>query len=142
MKNMGKTDFFIIAIIVTIGIGLVVVFFITKKEGNLVIVSVDGVEIERHELSETVDKEIEGVGGKNRLRIQNGEVWVEEADCPDKLCVKQGKISHTNESIVCLPHRVTVRVVGDADENTPDAIVSEQVADPSAIGSTVREVAA
>ena len=116
----------IIAIIAAIGIGLVVIFLLTKKNGTSVVVSIDGKEIERYGLNENVDTEIEGVGGKNRLIIRDGEAWIEEADCPDKLCVKQGRISHTNESIVCLPHRITVRVIGESDENTPDAVVSEQ----------------
>lgn len=39
------------------------------------------------------------------------------ADCPDKLCIHQGKISHTGETIACLPNRVTVRVISGAASN-------------------------
>ena len=34
-----------------------------------------------------------------------------EADCPDRLCVKQGEITNGIYPIVCLPHRLTVRIV-------------------------------
>jgi hypothetical protein len=34
------------------------------------------------------------------------------ADCPDKLCVKQRSIAKEGETIVCLPHRVVVKISG------------------------------
>ena len=37
---------------------------------------------------------------------------MKDADCPDRLCVKQGSISKNGESIVCLPHKVIVTVTG------------------------------
>ena len=33
-------------------------------------------------------------------------------DCPDKLCVKTGKISRSGQSIVCVPARISVRLTG------------------------------
>mgnify|MGYP000590388048 CR=1 FL=1 len=35
---------------------------------------------------------------------------MKEADCPDKYCVKQGKITKTRQNIVCLPHKVVVEI--------------------------------
>ena len=32
------------------------------------------------------------------------------ADCPDKVCVEQGTICLSTEVIVCLPHKLTVRI--------------------------------
>lgn len=48
----------------------------------------------------------------NVLVIAGGQADMREADCPDKLCVHQRAISKTNETIVCLPNRVVVTVVG------------------------------
>ena len=42
--------------------------------------------------------------------IEKGEVYMEDADCPDKLCMKQGSISGTGQTIVCLPHKLVVTV--------------------------------
>ena len=47
----------------------------------------------------------------NILNIQDGNVWISEANCPNQDCVKQGKISMNGEMLVCLPHRVTVSIV-------------------------------
>ena len=51
-------------------------------------------------------------GGENVLVVRDGEACMEEADCPDGLCVKQGPVSKNGESIICLPHRLAVQIVG------------------------------
>ena len=57
----------------------------------------------------------------NLLVIRDGKADVTEADCPDKLCVHQKAISKTNETIVCLPNKVVVQVIG-AGESELDSI--------------------
>ena len=57
----------------------------------------------------------------NLLVIKDGKADVTEADCPDKLCVHQKAISKTNETIVCLPNKVVVQVIG-AGESELDSI--------------------
>ena len=60
---------------------------------------------------------IEGAeGGSNIFVIDKdseGKIGVccTEADCPDKTCVRTGRISVPDQPIVCLPHRVTARFV-------------------------------
>ena len=49
----------------------------------------------------------------NVLVIKDGNVCISNADCPDGLCVKQGTISKANESIICLPNKLVVRIVED-----------------------------
>ena len=51
-------------------------------------------------------------GGTNTLVIENGEAWVSEADCPDKICMGMGKISKNGEFIACLPNQVIIVVEG------------------------------
>lgn len=54
-------------------------------------------------------------GGTNTLVIENGEAWVSEADCPDKICMGMGKISKNGEFIACLPNQVIIVVEGGED---------------------------
>ena len=51
-------------------------------------------------------------GGTNTLVIENGEAWVSEANCPDKVCMGMGKISKNGEFIACLPNQVIIVVEG------------------------------
>ena len=49
----------------------------------------------------------------NTVEIRDGEIWISDADCPDRLCIKQGQISRNGESIICLPHKLTILVESD-----------------------------
>ncbi len=48
--------------------------------------------------------------GYDLVEVSGNQVRIVEADCPDKLCVKQGWISRSPQQIVCLPNRVVVKV--------------------------------
>lgn len=44
--------------------------------------------------------------------IENDKVWVDDASCPDKVCVRTGKINKSGQSIVCLPNKTVVYIEG------------------------------
>ena len=68
--------------------------------------------------------EITGVdGGTNLLVIRDGAAWIEEADCPDALCVGMGRVRRVGQSVVCLPHKVVVEIVGETDDTGVDVFV-------------------
>lgn len=50
--------------------------------------------------------------GFNLVRVQSGTVWIADADCPDRTCVRMGAISRAGETLVCLPHRLTITLEG------------------------------
>ena len=89
-------------------------WLLLRRDGGAVIVEQDGRETARYALSEDRTVRIEGAGGYNLLVIEGGEAWLSEADCPNLLCVKTGKIRYAGQSIVCLPHRLAVRITGGA----------------------------
>ena len=89
-------------------------WLLLRRDGGTVIVEQDGRETARYALSEDRTVRIEGAGGYNLLVIEGGEAWLSEADCPNLLCVKTGKIRYAGQSIVCLPHRLAVRIAGGA----------------------------
>lgn len=47
----------------------------------------------------------------NVIVLDEGEVYMKSASCPDGLCIKQGKISFSGESIICLPNKLVVKIV-------------------------------
>lgn len=55
----------------------------------------------------------------NLITVTDGTVVMEEADCKDQICVRHKPVSSARESIICLPHRLVVEIVGDdASVNT------------------------
>lgn len=108
---MKKSD--ILLVIIVLSIAICILFFlhcVSYKEGTEVLVTVDGVEYGMYSLqkNETIQ-----INNGNVLKIDNGKADMISADCPDKLCVKQKPISRVGESIICLPNKVVVSVLGD-----------------------------
>ena len=93
--------------------------------------SQDGSVMKRVPLSdgETQDIRIDSEdGGYNLVHIEGGSVFVKEADCENGDCIRQGVIRHMGESIICLPHKLAVTIVGstggsDGEKEQYDTIV-------------------
>lgn len=46
--------------------------------------------------------------GYNEVVVEGKSVWMLNSDCEDKVCEKFGIIKHSNETLICIPHRVSV----------------------------------
>lgn len=71
----------------------------------------NGVLIAAAPLSVDAEFTVECDGGVNVVTVENGAVRVSYADCPDKVCVNRGAVSGGAVPIVCLPHKLEIRVV-------------------------------
>lgn len=56
-------------------------------------------------------------GGWNDITIENSRIFVSASDCPDKTCVKSGKLRNENFPIICLPHRLVIRFSEQGERN-------------------------
>lgn len=88
-------------------------------------IKVDGVV--KHKIKLTGNKgekdiRIEKDEHLNVVHIENDVVIMKEANCKDKLCVKSKPITHNGETIVCLPNKVVLMIIGgdytDEDANS------------------------
>jgi hypothetical protein len=103
-------DVILILVILAIGLSVFLIVNLTKSEGEFVSVRVGDGEEQVYPLS--VDGEYILNGGTNKLIISGGEAYMVEANCPDRTCVRTGKISKTGEKIVCLPNKIYISVLG------------------------------
>ena len=94
------------------------------KKGNEVTITRDGQEYGTYALNKDQTIEITDEDGKvtNTLVIADGKADMKDADCPDRLCVKQKAISRQNENIVCLPNKIVVTVT-ESDAKGVDGFV-------------------
>ncbi len=63
---------------------------------------------------------------RNVITVKGGRAAITESDCPGGDCMHSGWQSASGRSIVCLPNRTEVRIVGAPaafGEGHPDAIV-------------------
>lgn len=84
----------------------------------------DGAEIGRYSLSEDDIITVRGENESYNLILISGEsVRVTDADCPDKLCIRQRSISRNGESIICLPHKLVI-TIESPEESDMDAVTN------------------
>lgn len=93
------------------------------QQGNVAILEINGKVIEKFDLNKihepyTVETEL----GKNVLVFEQGMVRVVEADCPDQICVSFGWAKRAGQSIVCLPHRVVVKIMNEQSDSGLDGV--------------------
>lgn len=87
----------------------------TEYDNPVAEVYLGGELYRRVPLSSDTEFTVETPNGWNTIRVENGAVSVVSADCPDGVCVKTGAVRGA-VPIVCLPHRLEIRVVGgDSD---------------------------
>lgn len=99
-----------------------VLFFLLRpgSAGQYVLVTADGTEVGRYPLDEDRTVTI-GEEDYNVLEIRDGAAAVTEANCGDHTCVRTGQIRRAGETIICLPHRLVVKIIGGGGE-TADAV--------------------
>lgn len=117
-KRRIRRDLILAAAVLTVAAVMCAVLYFTRNTGNAVLVTCDGKTVGRFSLSEDTEILLPGyAGGYNRLVIRDGKATVTEADCRDLICVHHAAVSHVGETIVCLPHRIVITVIGEDGED-------------------------
>lgn len=130
MNHKKRNDIILIAIIV-----IAAALWFCLKSGALsklniggngldasesIVITVDDEEVYRERadrITLPAEVDVDGYSGGYNIFIINKnesgepEIYCIEADCPDKICVETGHVSTPDQPIVCLPHRVTARIV-------------------------------
>lgn len=127
-KVLRKADIFLfIFFILSAVIIAVIPVALPAGAGKEVRITARGQEYGVYPLDRDTEIEITGHGHTNIVEISEGKVWMEHSDCHNQICVNTKAISRTGETIVCLPNRVVVEIIGtgkggDADDEI-DAVV-------------------
>lgn len=77
-------------------------------------------EIDLSQVSEPFSLTLEDSTGSNTVSVEYGRISISEADCPDQVCVRHGWISTTGDPIVCLPHKLSIRIISMEDGTSTD----------------------
>jgi len=111
-------DFLILGIFLSLVV-FSVVFFWLGPEGETVLCITDAGEQEVH-LSKDGEYSLQGPLGVTVLEIKDGEARVKSSPCPDRKCVRMGKLGPLNPAIACVPNKIIIRLEGKDEQ--PDAI--------------------
>ena len=113
--SVKKADIVIVVCVLLIA-AVAGAFFYFRGPGTRVVVTIGGEEYAEYDLSVDRCVELHTQKGTNILVIEDGSARIVSADCPDKLCVSQGRISRDGQMLVCLPHELVVEVTAAVQE--------------------------
>lgn len=127
MKNLKIGDKIVILLILASSLSLSLYFLIGTQQGlgEKVIVQVRGEVVKTINLpQEDFEwKYVADDGDSNLIQVKGHQVRIVEASCPDQICTNEGWKSKPGSTIVCLPHKLIVKVVGErSNEHEIDGV--------------------
>lgn len=66
--------------------------------------------IDLSRVTETERYTVESEAGINVIEVEAGRIRIVEADCPDQVCVHAGWLADSAVPVVCLPHKLVIRL--------------------------------
>ena len=116
----NRYDALVVLVVLSLAALLAVKPFLAARavpDGTLtVVVSADGRELDRAALADFGARTYESNGHTLTVFSVDGSLAVAESDCPGQDCVHSGAISRAGQSIVCLPARIVIELVGAAPD--------------------------
>ena len=116
MKKYFK-EIILIIVLIVFSIVFYIGYSFYAKKGSIVRIYVDKELYEEFDLSINQTKKITTKYGTNIIRIKDNEVIVKEASCDNQICVNHKAISNSNETIICIPNRLVVKIEEDINNN-------------------------
>ncbi|WP_346870129.1 NusG domain II-containing protein [Clostridium sp. UBA5119] len=129
MKLMKRMDIVIIVVLLIVSF---IPYIMLKnyqsnyKGINYAVISIDGQEKKRVELTKDLDEEFtfKSSYGVNRVVIHDMKIGIVDADCKDEICINEGFIGEVGERIVCLPNRLIIEIVGEQKSSEGEDVIS------------------
>lgn len=75
-------------------------------------------EINLSQITESQEIEINGAV----ILVENNAVSYIKADCPDKTCVRAGRLTKPGDTAACVPNKTVVTVTGEKKDKNIDVI--------------------
>lgn len=114
MVKKRRLDIIILIVLIVIAIGSwIAVTVLFDVNGDYVEVIVDNHVQKVISLNDDGEYQVDDGEYSNIITIKNREVYMKSSDCTDQICVKQGKIKKQGESIICLPHKLVIRIASE-----------------------------
>jgi len=123
VNKLTKADIILIISIIFISVGLFIILtFNDLEKATGFEIKVDGKLHSVYSFSDLNNGdviEIKTEYGYNKFLYENKSIKCIETDCKDKTELYVGPISKTNQVLICLPHKLTVHILG---KNSIDAV--------------------
>ncbi|WP_455538636.1 NusG domain II-containing protein [Terrisporobacter sp.] len=125
-SKLKKKDFILIFFVVLIIAGAFGInYFFNTKNVNAIEIYVDNKLYKTYDIKDEEEIKIKSKKGYNIVKIHGGGAEMIDASCPDKICIKEGIITKSNESIVCLPNKVHIKITTQDNHNNEEDVISK-----------------
>lgn len=110
---INRRDVILCIVLLLAGAMCFCLFRILASQGNTAEVYIDDRLVDTLDLGRDGEYEYDTEYGHNTVVVEGGAVRMEEADCPDRVCVAMGAKDRSGETITCLPHRLVIEIHSD-----------------------------
>lgn len=118
-KLFGKYDIIIILFLLAVALILLAPKLFSNEKLTATIYQ-NGEAVRTVNLSET-EKEYEIKLDGATILVEKNRISFKDADCPDKLCVKCGKLTRAGDTAVCVPTATVITVYSNGEKQV-DAV--------------------
>ncbi len=108
-----KNGMFAMVLFAVLGLSTLFIAFSGEEEGHIATITQKGeilYEIDLSKVEEAYTFALVDGDRYNHIAVRLGEIAVEEANCPDHVCVKQDY--RNSGTIICLPHQLVISFSG------------------------------
>lgn len=109
---MKMRDYALLCAVLMIAVAAQLLFMGANSAASEAVVYISGVEAARFSLDSDYSFKGDGAVGQYELEITSGSARLTDSTCPDKLCVRQGAISESGQTIICLPNQLLIQLTG------------------------------
>ena len=113
-----KFDIFLIILLIGALVSWLVIWIASSSnENKKAIIEYDNEVVLELSLSENKEVRLKELSNGKTLKyemliiVEDGTIRVEENECPNHDCIKEGKKSKIGDVIVCLPNKIVIKVV-------------------------------
>ncbi len=125
-KFVRKADIFLLVglLILCAAILLPSYFAASSKKDLTAVVMQNGEEVKEIALSDITEAYTFTLNTDPSVTIavEPGCIYYASADCPDKVCVKTGKLTKAGDTAACLPSKTLIVIRGTAEKGQPDIL--------------------
>lgn len=108
---MNKNDIKLIVVVIFIALIVFLIVHLTKKEGNTIEVYYEDDLILTADININKEYKVEGALGEVIIEVKDKKVRVKKENSPKNICSKEGYISDSSRVLICLPNKITVKIV-------------------------------
>lgn len=117
---MNKSDTKLIIILGIVVLSMFILINITKEEGSIAEVFYKDELILTIDLNIDSEYTVDGELGDVVLEVKDKKIRVKKENSPRNICSREGYIGDSSRTLICLPNKVIVKIVG---ENEIDGVV-------------------